>query len=823
MSIYEDEYKILARKIAFENGNDPVAPQHLLAAMLEYDNTLTEILARDGKNVGVLLEALKRAFVAARAAATSDEAVSAPLAPDQIKFSSAFRDLVEIARTESRDQRKTGEPCGVDFLSAFFSQSEQSYCAQLLIHNGLDRVLCYRMLDDYNEAFRSVKPKPEAQHKIAKKKDNAATQNGSVTANGYKSLSTTAAPALCQFGTDITLMAAQGRIDPMTEQDHELAQIMKTLIRKTKRNPLIIGEAGVGKTALVEGLAQKIIRRDDDLPEKLRGKRIISLDMGAVVAGTKYRGEFEQRMINIVAELKKHKDVIIFLDELHTIVGAGSAVGTMDASNILKPALARGEIQAIGATTETESQKYIEKDKALARRFRKVIRKAPSVSAAKLILRNLKEKLEDHHGIKISNEALDAAVERSDRHIHDRHLPDKAIDLIDEACSSVVMRNQTDPVLTADDIDATLADMLGIPVGKVSSSDKEKMKSLVTELKSSVFGQDEAVSVVAKAVRRGRLDLDGSKRPIGSFVFLGPTGVGKTELTKVLNQCLMVSEDDRICIDMSEYKTKESVSRLIGADPGFIGHEQGGQLTEAVRKRPYSVIVFDEIEKAHKDVQDILLQILEEGHLTDGQGRKVRFDNTIVVITGNIGSRHLVSPDFSSIGMSSSTQVKQRAHDAVKEAVMEDMEQFFKPELLGRIDDVIIFNRLDAHAARQLVDKQLAPLVQNLEKHKVNITFTEAAKEYLANKGCNDKKGGRMMRGLVRTEISDRITDEIYEGALQDGGTALVDCPAVEKGKKKSLSFTFESVAAIVARNSFDATVSRKKKQVSAPPALVAA
>ena len=631
-------------------------------------------------------------------------------------------------------------------------------------------------------------------------------------------------PILNQFGEDLTIKAEEGKLDPVIGRNEEIEKIIQILSRRTKNNPCLIGEPGVGKTAVIEGLAQKIV--DEDVPEKLRGKRIVSLDLSGMVAGTKYRGDFEERIKKTLNEVKKSEDVILFIDEIHTIVGAGAAEGAIDASNILKPLLARGEMQLIGATTLKEYKKYIERDSALERRFNQIKIEEPSQEDTMKILEGLRDKYEAHHNVKITNQALETAVILSARYINDRFLPDKAVDLIDEAAARASLKADVEPKkikkmqeelnevkrereesiinqkfekaaklrdkenelrerlkneelgwknknnksvvsITGENIAEVVASTTGIPVRKIAQDENQKLKNLEVELHKRVIGQNEAIEAVSKAIRRGRVGLKDPKRPIGSFLFLGPTGVGKTELAKAVAEVLFGDENDMIRIDMSEYMEQHSVSKLIGSPPGYVGYEEGGQLTEKIRRKPYSVILLDEIEKAHPDVMNMLLQILEDGRLTDSQGRMINFKNTVIIMTSNLGAR--IITDKKSLGFSSNNneeKVSEKKYEETKKDVMEVVKKELRPEFINRIDEIIVFHKLEDKEIYQIIDLMLAEVTNRLKNEKYNIVIDKSVKEFIAKKGIDKNFGARPLRRTIQNLIEDRLAEFILDGEL---------------------------------------------------------
>lgn len=637
--------------------------------------------------------------------------------------------------------------------------------------------------------------------------------------------------ALDKFGRDLTQAAKNGEIDPVIGREKEIQRVIQILSRRTKNNPVLIGEPGVGKTAVAEGLALEIAK--GNVPEILKDKRVVSLDLTGMVAGAKYRGDFEERIKAAIDEVKKSKNTILFIDELHTIVGAGAAEGSADAANILKPSLARGDFQVIGATTLNEYRKYIEKDAALERRFQPVKVGEPTPEQAVQILKGLRDSYEAHHKVKITDEAINAAVTLSSRYIADRYLPDKAIDLIDEGASKVRLASLTSPdnvkeledeiadyekekasaineqdferaarlrdeqkelqtklddakkkwqeqqkgnsgEVTAEDIAKIVSEWTGIPVVQLTKEESERLLNMENVLHERVIGQREAVTAIAKAIRRGRVGLKDPKRPVGSFIFLGPTGVGKTELCKALAEAMFGDENAMLRLDMSEYMEKHTVSKLIGSPPGYVGFEEGGQLTEKVRRKPYSVVLFDEIEKAHPDVFNMLLQILEDGRLTDSQGRTVDFKNTIIIMTSNVGAR-LITEKQSSLGFNSENENAEESEKKdIKELVTGELRKVFRPEFLNRVDDIIVFNKLNKDEIKQIAVKMLKTLENRLDKMNIKISFTDNAISEIADKGFDENYGARPLRRAIQNEIEDPLSEQMLEGKVKDG--AVVTC-----------------------------------------------
>jgi len=642
-------------------------------------------------------------------------------------------------------------------------------------------------------------------------------------------------PALDTFGRDLTQLAREKKLDPLIGREKEIERILQVLCRRTKNNPILLGEPGVGKTAIVEGLAQKIV--SGDIPEILADKRVLSLDLAAVVAGTKYRGQFEERLKAIMQEIRRSQDVLLFIDELHTLVGAGAAEGAIDASNMLKPALSRGEIQCIGATTLEEYRKYIEKDGALERRFQTIIIDPPTVEETIAILKGLRSRYEAHHGVVITDEAIEAAVRLSDRYISDRWLPDKAIDVMDEAgsrarlqahvrppevkeldervreieeqirelslrqefekCQELKREKETllerrrqildewrqrkasdefKPVIHEDDIAHIVSHWTGVPVSRLEEEETQRILRMEEELHKRVVSQDEAIRTIAKAIRRARAGLKDPRRPAGSFLFLGPTGVGKTLLAKVLAEFLFGDEDALIRIDMSEYMEKHAVSRLVGAPPGYVGYEEGGQLTEKVRQKPYSVVLLDEIEKAHPDVFSILLQVFDAGRLTDSWGHVVDFRNTVVIMTSNVGTRRLKKGG--TMGFAAADEMQD--YEKVKAKVMAEVRKLFSPEFLNRIDEIIVFKSLSENDIRQIVDIEMREVADRLREKRVSIHLTEAAKDFLVKKGYDSEYGARPMRRCIQRYVEDPLSQQLIEGEVSEGDDVEVDLAADE-------------------------------------------
>ncbi len=572
-------------------------------------------------------------------------------------------------------------------------------------------------------------------------------------------------PTLDQFGRDLTAMARAGMLDPVIGREEEIGRVIHILCRRTKNNPCLIGEPGVGKTAVAEGLAQRIVA--GQVPEALRDKRLLTLDLTGMVAGTKYRGDFEERVKNALAEVSRAGDVLLFVDELHNLIGTGAAEGAVDAANILKPVLARGELQLVGATTIDEYRRHVEKDAALERRFQTVLVEEPTPTQTRMVLEGLRHKYETHHSVRIADEALTAAVELAVRYISDRFLPDKAIDLLDEAAARVRLQRRTDAEVTAADVATVVAEWTGIPAERISGEESARLQSLERILHQRIVGQEEAVSAVARAVRRGRVGLQDPNRPSGSFIFLGPSGVGKTALCKALAETLFGDERAIIRLDMSEYMEKHTVSRLVGSPPGYVGHEEGGQLTEAVRRRPYSVVLFDEIEKAHPDLFNLLLQILEDGQLTDARGRRVDFRNTIIIMTSNVGARRLIGEGR--VGFSDGAEDLSIA--TMRSEAMGELRQLFRPELLGRVDEIVLFRPLTVAQATAIAQNMLDELCKRLHRLGYACSVDERVASFLAKKGFDSVYGARPLRRTVQTHVEDPLAEKLLAGDYKKGDT----------------------------------------------------
>ena len=779
-----------AQEIAMELGHNYIGTEHLLYGLIEEG---TGVASKVLQNQGLTSERVKQSIE--EIVGVGDEIEDA----NQISFTPRSKRVIENAFLEAR---KLGtEYIGTEHLLIGIMKEGDCVATRIMLEEDVNPQGLY------NELVKVLNEEGEESNE-----SNSSSSKGS-----YNST-----PTLNQYGTDLTKQAKEGKLDPVIGRKEEIQRVIQILSRRTKNNPCLIGEPGVGKTAVAEGLAEKIVA--GDVPEILKNKRVVSLDMASMIAGAKYRGDFEERIKKALKEVKKAGDVIIFIDEIHTIVGAGSAEGAVDAANILKPLLARGEIQLIGATTLKEYRKYIEKDAALERRFSPVTVNEPTEEEATQILFGLRDKYEAHHNVKITDEAIKAAVELSSRYINDRYLPDKAIDLIDEAASKVRMSSYTEPdsfkelkdkiekldkekeeairvqdfekaakirdkenakkkeledakkewetkssknvsTLKEEDIANVISSWTGIPVAKVSQSENDKLKNLEENLHKRVIGQDEAVSAVAKAIKRSRMGLKDPNKPIGSFLFLGPTGVGKTELSKALAENLFGSEDALIRIDMSEYMEPHSVAKLIGSPPGYVGYDEAGQLTEKVRRKPYSVILFDEIEKAHPDVMNMLLQVLDDGRLTDSQGRTVNFKNTVIIMTSNVGAKLIT--DKKTLGFIEEKENGEKEYQDIKKDVMGELKKEFKPEFLNRIDEIIVFHKLEDNQIRKIVDIMLNNVAKLLKEQGIKLTVDENAKDLVAKKGTDKTYGARPLKRAIQTMVEDKIAEAMLDGKIK--------------------------------------------------------
>ena len=764
--------------------------EHILLALLQQEGGLTSQILR---KLGVEAEEVRSRVEAAleKTPKIAHEGATIYATPRTAR-------LLESATSEA--ERLKDEFIGTEHILIAIAGEREGEAARILRDFGIDQEKIYLALQDIRGGQRVTDPRAESKY-----------------------------GALEKYSRDLTMLAREGKLDPVIGREDEIKRVMQVLTRRTKNNPVIIGDAGVGKTAIVEGLAQKIVA--DDVPDSLKGRRVLALDMGALVAGSKFRGEFEERLKAVMDEIRQAKgEIVLFIDEMHTVVGAGAAEGAIDASNMLKPALSRGELQCVGATTLDEYREHIEKDSALERRLQPVYVGEPSVEATIEMLRGLRPRYEAHHKIQITDSALVAAAQLSQRYISDRFLPDKAVDLIDEAASKLridtesappevkelekkvmqlvheeeaasqrreyeraaqlkmerlrleeeynaaktnwLQEKRIDSVVDEEDIAALVSKWTGIPVSRMLEGEAEKLLHMEEMLHERIIGQEDAVTVVSDAIRRARAGLKDPKRPIGSFIFLGPTGVGKTEVARALAQFLFDDEEAMVRLDMSEYMEKHTVSRLIGAPPGYIGYEEGGQLTETVRRRPYKVILFDEVEKAHPDVFNILLQILEDGRLTDGHGRAVDFKNTLVIMTSNLGTQEF---QRQSLGFSRQTKSEEQR---LKSVIDSALKQTFRPEFLNRIDEIVIFQALTEEQIKQIVDLMMKDVQKRLADRKITVELTEEAKIRLAKEGFDPVFGARPLRRTIQRQVENPLSKRILEGEFEEGARVLVDAAA---------------------------------------------
>ncbi len=802
---YSSESEIVikeANRVAKKLGQNFVGSEHLLVALASVaDTTAYSILNNNGLDIVKVTDALK--FILEPGGTITRE---------KDKYTETARKIFDGAQAEA--ERFISNEVGTEHLLLAMIREQSSVAVKLMQIEKINMQKVY--IDilmtcglDLNTA----------------KKEYAAIKKKAKTGNAVS-----ATPTLDKYSRDMTMEARLGNMDPVVGREKEIQRVMQILSRRMKNNPCLVGEPGVGKTAVVEGIAYMIVH--DNVPDTVKGKRLLSLDISGMLAGSKYRGEFEDRIKKVIQEVRLSGNVILFVDELHTLVGAGDAEGAIDASNILKPSLSRGEIQMIGATTRAEYRKYIEKDAALERRFQPVNVEEPTREEAVEILKGLRPCYEQHHGVEISDEAIEASVDLSIRYITDRFLPDKAIDLMDEACSrrrlgfttqqSLVDKNAAESATLDSDLETALisgnieeaahirqrqaelskktirsktsgihkmivgesdiADVVSvwtkIPVSRLTEKESRRLERLESELHKRVIGQDEAVTAVAKAIKRSRVGLKDPKRPIGSFLFLGPTGVGKTELSKALAETVFGTEDALIRVDMSEYMEKHSVSKLIGSPPGYVGFEEGGQLSEKVRTNPYSVILFDEIEKAHSDVFNILLQVLDDGHITDSQGRKVDFKNTIIIMTSNTGAQGIIDPK--QLGFVTSTDAA-KEHEDMKKNVMDELKRTFKPEFLNRIDDIIVFHALQEKDVREIAALMLRELKNRVKvQMDIELKFTDHLKKYIFEKGYDKKYGARPLKRAIQTYVEDELAEAILRGDVHKGELVTV---SVRKNK----------------------------------------
>jgi len=799
-----------AHQCACEMGHNYIGSEHILVGLaMEKNGVAAKML--DDMNVSV--EAVKEKIKAMTG-------TGEPLSPAiEIAFTPRSKRILEVSLMEARKLKHSY--IGTEHLLMAIVRDGEGVAAKILAELGINRQSFYA------DMVRAIDGEEQEEDFVQPKGYNTSKNKNSRT------------PTLDKFGRDFTRLAAENKFDPVIGRSDEIERVIQILSRRTKNNPCLIGEPGVGKTAVIEGLAQKIA--SGDVPEILKEKRLVTLDLSSMVAGAKYRGEFEERLKKAVDEVTESGNVILFIDEIHTIVGAGAAEGAIDASNILKPSLARGELQLIGATTIKEYRKYIEKDAALERRFQPVTVGEPTVEETYTILAGIRDKYEAHHSVKITDAALKAAASLSSRYITDRFLPDKAIDLIDEAASKKRLKglttptdvkelekkldaiskekeeaittqdfekaaelrdeeiklkermntqknewrekaNSSDAVVDEEDIAGIISDWTKIPVSKLAEKESEKLKNLEEILHKRVIGQHEAVEAVSKAIRRGRAGLKDPKRPTGSFLFLGPTGVGKTELSKALAEAIFGTEDAIIRVDMSEYMEKHSVAKFIGSPPGYVGFEEGGQLTEKIRRKPYSVLLFDEIEKAHPDVFNIMLQVLEDGILTDAQGRRVDFRNTVIIMTSNLGAKNILNNNTSKLGfaVADSKDAGKDEYEGIKNKVMEEVKRAFKPEFLNRIDDIIVFTRLDEDNIRDITRLMLSTLEKRLADNNITAEFTDEAVSLIAKEGFDPTYGARPLRRAIQSKLEDMLSEKIIDGSIKSGSSIKID---VEDGR----------------------------------------
>ncbi len=783
----------LSREEALRLGHDYIGTEHLLLGII-----------REGQGVAIrMLRNLDCDLIKLKKAIEDTVRTSGgTLTIGNIPLTKQAEKVLKITQIESKIYK--AEVIGTEHLLLSLLRDEDNIATQIL--------------HQFNVTYDTARAELNSLLSSKSSKDPNAARTPAMD----KRIEKTKTPVLDNFGRDLTKLALEDKLDPVVGREREIERVAQILSRRKKNNPVLIGEPGVGKTAIAEGLALRIIQKK--VPRTLQDKRVVTLDLAGLVAGTKYRGQFEERMKALMNELEKAKDVILFIDELHTIVGAGGASGSLDASNMFKPALARGDIQCIGATTLDEYRKYVETDGALDRRFQKVMVDPPTYDETIQILENIKFKYEEHHHVRFSRNAVESAVKLSNRYITDRHLPDKAIDVIDEAGSRVHMGNFEVPQeildleeeieqvrrekaavvkrqdyeeaarlrdkernlqseleiakrewdaktkdivhdVSEDDIATVVAMMTGIPVNRIAQTESEKLLKMEDALQKQIVGQDEAIIKLTKAIRRTRAGLKNPNRPIGSFIFLGPTGVGKTELCKALARYLFDSEDSLVRIDMSEYMEKFSLSRLVGAPPGYVGYEEGGQLTEKVRRKPYSVVLFDEIEKAHPDIFSILLQVLDDGVLTDSLGRKVDFRNTIIIMTSNVGTRDI--KHGGAFGFSDANEKDK--HDQLKTTVEDAMKRLFNPEFLNRIDDTIVFRSLTKEDIMEIIGIEIQDLYKNLEENKMDLLLDQTAKEFLVEKGFDEKYGARPLRRAIQKYVEDPLAEEILRGSFKEG------------------------------------------------------
>ena len=734
-----------SREEALRTGCYGIAPDHLLLGILRHrENAAVDTLIGVGTDVDELKQFIDNHIF------TNEQIAYSEI--DNISFSRGAQNVLNFTILEATKLRC--REAGPQHLLLALCRTAGSYGSSYLRDTGVDYGYIFRYMDRNSMLDRGPEEEPGEEQ----------TPELHIRAEGPQQEEQPQESPLEEFGYDITKAAKEGRLDPLVGREDEIQRVIQILGRRRKNNPMLVGDPGVGKSAIVEGIAIKIA--NDDIPPALAGKRLISLDLGSIVAGTKYRGDFEKRLKNIIKEVAENPDVILFIDEFHTIVGAGGASGSLDAANMLKPALARGDIQCIGATTLDEFRKIVEKDGALDRRFQKIIVEHTDITHTISILSRLKTNYEKHHNVIYTDEAIEACVRMSERYITDRCLPDKAIDAMDEAGSMVRLKHpKKTGRVSAEDVATVISKMTGIPSGKVAESEGGKLLKMKQKLQSRIIGQDEAIEKVVRAIQRNRAGIKDPGKPIGSFIFFGPTGVGKTQLAKSLAEYLFDSEDNMIRLDMSEYMEKFNVSRLIGAPPGYVGFEEGGQLSERVRRKPYCVVLLDEIEKAHPDVFNLLLQVLDEGRLTDSTGRTVSFRNTIVIMTSNVGSREL--DDYGSgVGFNTSAKdVSQNRKSVLEKAV----RKAFPPEFINRVDEQIFFESLDKNDMEKIIDIDLKDLKQRVSEAGFQLNITSAAKKFVAEAGFDPKFGARPLKRAIQKYIEDPVSEQIIADRMQGG------------------------------------------------------
>ena len=795
---------MLAQEEARRLGHNFVGTEQLLLGLI-------------GEGTGVAAKTLKSMGINLKDARVEVEKIigrGSGFVAVEIPFTPRAKRVLELSWDEARQLGHNY--IGTEHLLLGLIREGEGVAARVLENSGVD---LNKIRSNVIKILGESKPQP------------VSSGGGSSSSSASKAKT----PSLDEFGTDLTLAAAELRLDPVVGREKEIERVIQILARRTKNNPVLLGEPGVGKTAVAEGLATRIV--NGEVPDILDGKKIVQLDMGLLVAGTKYRGEFVERLKKIMDEIRQAGNIILVIDEMHTLMGAGAAEGAIDAANILKPALSRGEIQVIGATTLDEYRKHIEKDAALERRFQSVIIEEPSIEETIEIIKGLKSKYEEHHKLLISDDAIVAATKLSSKYITDRFLPDKAIDVIDEASSKVrlavstlspegkelekelrsiikekedAIRNQefekasalrddeadckerirelqesqaeeqeaNKPIVTEEHIAEVISTMTGVPVTKLTEGESERLLKLEDTLHARVIGQHDAVVSISKAIRRARVGLKSPNRPIGSFIFAGPTGVGKTELAKALAEAVFGSEDNMVRVDMSEFMEKHATSKLIGSPPGYVGYDDGGSLTETIRKKPYSVILFDEIEKAHPDVFNIMLQILDDGRLTDSKGRHINFKNTIIIMTSNVGASMIATQ--SKLGFSVAADEKKDKYEKLKDTVNEEMKKAFRPEFLNRIDDIVVFSHLSKEEIRQIAELMMKDLFKRLEERDLKMEVTDEVKDFLATDGYSEAYGARPLRRLIQRKVEDTLAEEILTNAYQAGDTIVLD---VKDGK----------------------------------------